>query len=162
MERAGVLFELLTMLTEVPASQPILPTHTIGASNSRSSLSQSSKSAEILSGGPSATMSNIIQGVTGTIPASAQPRLAPAPATTVDYLHWCVNAHRAFTRLKELPMSYITDENLMPYLLSTYDAIRGVRSWLTFTSCAGVKFIKVRLVIFPQCQVHADVVFLVS
>jgi hypothetical protein len=59
------------------------------------------------------------------------------------YLHWCVNTHRAITKLVELEVESLTEKSLVTTLLAAYATARGVYSWLTLTSCAGVKFVKV-------------------
>jgi hypothetical protein len=70
----------------------------------------------------------------------------PNTAQSADdrYLHWCIDARKAVTRLIHMELSAVTDSNLIPHLLQRYDSVRGFRSWLTLTSCYGVRLIKVR------------------
>jgi hypothetical protein len=73
----------------------------------------------------------------------------PRPPNTAQpasdrYLHWCIDDREGVTRLIHIDLSSVTDSNLIPCLLQTYNSVRGFRSWLTLTSCCGVRLIKVR------------------
>jgi hypothetical protein len=70
-------------------------------------------------------------------PAAAQAQ------SSQKYLHWCVNVGPNETKLVEFDIKDITDSDLVPSLLERYHALRGLRSWLTLTSCTGVRLIKV-------------------
>ena len=64
-------------------------------------------------------------------------------AASDKFLHWCVKAQTASTRMAELDFKYLSEKNLVPRLLAAYSAIVGRRSWLTLTSCIGARFVKV-------------------
>jgi hypothetical protein len=70
--------------------------------------------------------------------------LNTAQLATDRYLHWCIDARKAVTRLIHMELSDVTDSNLIPSLLQMYNSVCGFRSWLTLTSCYGVRLIKVR------------------
>jgi len=124
--------------TAIPEG-PLLPTHHIDSSSAPqtppgSSATQASirrrdrPMASCSMGAGPATL--------GRMPNTAQP-------ASGRYLHWCID-DRKVTRLIHIDLSSVTDSNLIPCLLQTYNSVRGFRSWLTLTSCCGVRLIKAR------------------
>jgi hypothetical protein len=122
---------------------PILPTHRLPTSSRASGTSQHSASASGTSAGsavPSESQGNTPQnGRRADISnGHVSPDLDPLP----KYLHWCVMAYNTTTKLVEIETKSLTERTLVPRLLAAYFAIRGMSSWLTFTSCVGVRFVK--------------------
>jgi hypothetical protein len=122
----------------------LLPTHRIDSSSAPQTPPQQGGSAAQASisqrGRPTASDSMGAGPTTlGRVP---QPPNTAQPAGR--YLHWCIDARKAVTRLIHMELSDVTDSNLIPCLLQAYDSVRGLRSWLTLTSCYGVRLIKVR------------------
>jgi hypothetical protein len=126
----------------------LLPTHRSDSSSALQTSPQQGGSAAQASisqrGRPMASGSigagPTIQGRAPQPPNTAQP-------ATDRYLHWCIDARKAVTRLIHMELSCVTDSNLVPCLLQMYNSVCGFRSWLTLTSCCGVKLIKVRLLV---------------
>lgn len=130
--------------TAIPGGS-LLPTHRIDSSSAPQTPPQQ---------GGSAAQASISQP--GRPPASGSmdagpttPGCVPQPPNTAQpapgrYLHWCIDARKAVTQLIHMELSCVTDSNLIPRLLQGYDSVCGFRSWLTLTSCYGVRLIKVR------------------
>ena len=122
---------------------PILPTHRAPNSPHASSASQrpaSSSGITARSALPVESQGNINQNVRrANIPNEG---VSPDLQSLPKYLHWCIMAYNTITKLVEIETKTLTERTLVPRLLAAYFAIRGMSSWLTFTSCVGVRFVK--------------------
>lgn len=143
-EHAESFCRKMRLVSQAPGQPPLLPTHQTQASQSTSTASQSIPLSTNVSGraaplNAQGTGNNAIQLSNRTALAGSNiSRQLPG-----KFLHWCVKGRTAVTRVVELEMKDLKDETLIPRLLAIYNTATSLRSWLTFTSCVGVRFVKV-------------------
>jgi hypothetical protein len=146
-----VIDQLMSNTLHNPGDTPILPTYQMQSLGAASGASQQSSMSV---GGQSSSSSVRQRSETSFSGASTETQndgfIHVDPSFVQKYLHWCVNSHRAIKKLVELDIENLTEKSLVTTLLAAYAAARGVYSWLTLTSCAGVKFVKV-----SYCQCHS-------
>ena len=68
---------------------------------------------------------------------------ATDPATSLKYIHWCVDIATQATLLRDICLEKINGRDFIEELRSSYRKLRGWRWYLSLTTCTEIKFIKV-------------------
>jgi hypothetical protein len=124
---------------------PLLPVHNSIPSSSSKVTITSSNQAPASSNAPSGSR-NTDQNTSTNIGDRAQQYVQQTSSdntSSKSYLHWCVDSNPSDTLLFPLEIPQIDDVTIIQRLRSSYEAVKGIRRWISLTDCDGVKFVLV-------------------
>ncbi|KAG8530715.1 uncharacterized protein KY384_004072 [Bacidia gigantensis] len=133
-QAANTYFKAIASGTSSSINQPILPVHSSGPLDLESAAAAQSQPSRPPAGGLQQ------RRVPQTSSNSNANIASQAPPTTVQYVHWCVDANRYKTQLTHIPIK-AQNAAFISKLKAAFNAIRGVRRWLSLTDCYGIKFV---------------------
>lgn len=127
------------------ANTPILPTHQPVSSPRAGVIAASSANPSTGNVTSTRVGSSSSSSSGATLPGTSSSTTMQSHQPSDKYLHWCVDPARVGTKLIELDLKNVGDEKLVPTLLKAYRMVRGIRGWMSVTTCSGARLIKVNI-----------------